>query len=214
MRSNRVPPSCIPNQDRLQVGQFSGRMVRSPTCLGYVLVGRIYTQGNQNNDMVSRRSVVLGGGSLLLGGSVAAAGVSLWLDDSSRWDAGNVVVRNLSDATESVHVTVERWYESTECNEGEKKEGDRCFDQTFSERSSVSPDTVNVFEDAYSTPGQYRVRARASEDRTDADSNIELWTEDGDVTGMGTEVVVLPDGDISVLGFINSGTRNPPPNHS
>jgi len=71
-----------------------------------------------------------------------------------------------------------------------------------------------MFKDAYNKPGKYRVQARVSESRSDSNSNIELWIEDGEVTGMGVEATVLPDGEITVVGFIDSGTGNPPPKNS
>jgi hypothetical protein len=67
-------------------------------------------------------------------------------------------------------------------------------------------------ETAYSSPGTYRVGAEvASTDAGDANHRIQLWREDEEITGMATEVVVLEDGGISVVGYAGPGTSSPPP---
>lgn len=165
--------------------------------------------------MVTRRSVVLGGGGLLLGGSLVAAGMSLQATrGDGTGDAGDLVVRNHSDSVRTVQVTIERWYEAAECGEGDQKEGNRCYYQVFSESLELKPEAFTLITDAYTEPGQYRVRAQTDEGRTDTHSDIELWTEDSEVSGMGTEVIILPNNKVEVMGFINSGTRNPPPDNN
>lgn len=164
--------------------------------------------------MVSRRSVILGGGGLLTGGSLVAVGMSLQSNSrDTTGNAGDVIVRNRSKSAVTVQVKIERWYEATECRESDQKEDNRCYHQVFSERFDLKQDEFTLITDAYTKPGQYRVQAQTDEEHTDTHSGIELWTEESEVTGMGTEVIILPSGTVEVLGFINSGTRNPPPDN-
>lgn len=167
--------------------------------------------------MASRRKALIGLGTVGLGAVTLASGQESIFNDNSTngWESGNIIIRNEDTTSHNITVTLLQPSESKEdCYEPVLERTADCYKLLMEEMIKLKPKETKTIKDAYSSPGVYRVEAATEDENRDTNFRIQLWRENGTVTGMGTEVTILEDGRVTVAGFINAGVGNPPPLNS